>query len=116
LTRIGETGRNSGAGSALAAVLASSCCVGPVLAPLIVAALGASGAAWAAGLKPYSPYLLAGSFALLLFGLWTTYRPRPACVDGTCPIRPGRSVKTVLWAAVALWTLAALLNLIVPSS
>jgi len=117
LRRLGAIGAAAaGAGSALAAVLASSCCVGPVVAPLIVAALGASGAAWAAGLKPYSPYLLAGSFALLLGGLRLTYRPRQACVDGSCPVRPGRSVKMVLWAAVALWTLAALLNLILPSS
>src|SRR5215510_12858218 len=65
----------AGAGSALVAVLASSCCV-PILAPLIVAVLGAGGAAWA-GLKPYSPYLLGGSLLLLLYGLWTVYRPRP---------------------------------------
>jgi hypothetical protein len=117
LRRYGAIGAAAaGAGSALAAALASSCCAGPVLAPLIVAALGASGAAWAAGLKPYSPYLLAGSFALLVGGLWITYKPRPACVDGTCPVRPGRSVKVVLWAAVALWTLAALLNLLLSSS
>lgn len=100
----------AGAGSALAAVLASSCCV-PVIAPLIVATLGASGAAWAAGLKPYSPYLLAGSFALLLYGLWTVYRRRPACSPESCPTRAGRGVKAVLWVATALWAAAALLNL-----
>ena len=105
----------AGAGSALAAVLASSCCV-PVIAPLIVAVLGASGAAWAAGLKPYSPYILAGSLALLLYGMWTVYRPRPACSpEEGCPTRgPGRGVKAVLWVALSLWTLAALLNLFLP--
>lgn len=101
----------AGAGSALAAVLASSCCAGPVLALLVFAALGASGAAWAAGLKPYSPYLLTGSFALLLYGLWTVYRPRPACSPAGCSTGVGRGVKAVLWASVALWLLAALLNL-----
>lgn len=105
----------AGAGSALAAVLASSCCV-PVLAPLIVAVLGASGAAWAAGLKPYSPYLLAGSLALLLFGLWTVYKPRPACSLESRPTVAGHGVKAVLWAALALWVLAALLNLFLPHS
>ena len=101
----------AGAGSALAAVLASSCCV-PILAPLIVAVLGASGAAWAAGLKPYSPYLLGGSLLLLLYGLWTVYRPRPACPSEGCPTAgAGRGVKAVLWVAVALWLLSALLNL-----
>ena len=105
----------AGAGSALAAVLASSCCV-PILAPLIVAVLGASGAAWAAGLKPYSPYLLAGSLALLLFGLWTVYRPRPACPLEGRPTAAGRGVKAVLWVAVGLWALAALLNLFLTHS
>ena len=100
----------AGTGSALAAVLASSCCV-PILAPLLVAVLGAGGAAWAAGLKPYSPYLLAGSLALLLFGLWTVYRPRPACPPEGCPTGGGRGAKAVLWVALALWALAALLNL-----
>lgn len=103
----------AGAGSALAAVLASSCCV-PIIAPLIVAVLGASGAAWAAGLKPYSPYLLMGSLALLLFGLWTVYRPRPACSSESCPPGAGRGVKVTLWAAVVLWALAAFLNLFLP--
>ncbi|MFL6201143.1 MAG: mercuric transporter MerT family protein [Thermoanaerobaculia bacterium] len=105
----------AGAGSALAAVLASSCCI-PVIAPLIVAVLGASGAAWAAGLKPYSPYILAGSLALLLYGLWTVYRPRPACSPEVCPTGgAGRGVKAVLWVAVALWAVAALLNVFLPS-
>src|SRR5262245_7948644 len=102
----------AGAGSALAAVLAGSCCV-PILAPLIVAVLGASGAAWAAGLKPYSPYLLAGSPVLLGYGLWTVYRQRPACPPGDSPTAGGsRGVKAVLWIAVALWLLSAFLNLI----
>jgi hypothetical protein len=104
----------AGAGSALAAVLASSCCVGPVIAPLVVTVLGASGAAWAAGLKPYSPLILAGSLAFLLYGLWTVYRPRPACSPEGCPAGAGRGVKAVLWVAAALWVLAALLNLLSP--
>lgn len=103
----------AGAGSALAAVLASSCCV-PVIAPLIVAVLGASGAAWAAGLKPYSPYILAGSLALLLYGMWTVYRPRPACSLEGRPTNAVRGVKAVLWVAASLWALAALLNLFLP--
>jgi hypothetical protein len=85
-----------------------------VIAPLIVAVLGASGAAWAAGLKPYSPYLLMGSLALLLFGLWTAYRPRPACSSEGCPPGASRGVKATLWVALVIWALAALLNLFLP--
>jgi hypothetical protein len=88
----------AGAGSALAAVLASSCCVGPVIAPFVVAVLGASGAAWAAGLKPYSPYILAGSLAFLLYGpilktpeaawdVWMLYG-RGVRWEGQTPPRP----------------------------
>lgn len=106
----------TGAGAALVAVFASSCCV-PVIAPLIVAVLGASGAAWAAGLKPYSPYILAGSLALLLYGLWTVYRPRPACGPEGCPTSgASRGVKAVLWIAVSLWALAVVLNFFPPGS
>jgi hypothetical protein len=101
----------AGAGSALVAIVASSCCVGPAVAPLVVAVLGASGAAWAASLKPYSPYLLAGSLAFLLYGFWMTYRVRPACALEGCSPPSGRGVKAVLWIAMAVWTLAALLNL-----
>ena len=100
----------AGAGSGLVAVLASSCCVGPVIAPLVVGVLGASGAAWAAGLKPYSPYLLLGSLALLLYGLWMAYKPRPACSPEGCRAGTGHGVKAGLWISVALWALAALLN------
>ena len=103
----------AGAGAALVAVFASSCCI-PVIAPLIVAVLGASGAAWAAGLKPYSPYILAGSLALLLYGMWTVYRPRPECAPEGCATGAGRGVKAVLWVAMSLWTLSALVNLILP--
>lgn len=82
-----------------------------MIAPLIVAVFGAGGAAWAAGLQPLSPYLLIGSLALLLFGLWTVYRPRPACDAEGRPTGAGRGVKAVLWVAVALWVFAALLRL-----
>jgi hypothetical protein len=99
----------AGTGSALAAILAGSCCI-PVVAPLIVAVLGASGAAWATGFQAYSPYLLAGSLAVLLYGLWTVYKPRPACGPEGCPTASvGRGVKAVLWAAVAIWALAVFL-------
>ena len=48
------------AGAAAIATAASACCI-PIVAPLVVTVLGASGAAWAAGLKPYSLHFLLGS-------------------------------------------------------
>lgn len=107
----------SGAGGALVATAATACCAGPVLAPLIVGVLGAGGAAWAAGLKPYSPWLLAGSAALLALGFWSSYRtPRSCEASG---VRQGRRmqnvVRAVLWLSTLLWIAAAAVNLFVPS-
>lgn len=100
----------SSTGAAVLATVASACCVGPVLAPVIVAVLGASGAAWAAGLKPYSLYILGAAFVLLAYGFRVVYRRRDACADGTCAAPAPRVVRVVLWCAAGLWLGAALLN------
>lgn len=99
------------AGAAVVATAASACCV-PVIAPLLVAVLGASGAAWAAGLKPYSPYLLAVSAVFLGYGLWTVYRPRSASAGGACPARRPRLPRVILWTAGVIWLAALVLNLL----
>ena len=75
------------------------------MAPVLVSVVGASGAAWAAGLKPYSPYMLEGSLALLAYGFWTLYR-RQACAPGEAPVSGARSprwVRLVLWGAAVIW-------------
>lgn len=106
----------AGVGAALTATVASACCVGPVAAPLIVGILGAGGAAWAASLKPYSPYLLAFSGALLAYAFWALYRPGASC-DTDEPKAPeaGRWTRwtalAVAWSAAALWSGAVVLNL-----
>ena len=83
------------------------------MAPLTVALLGASGAAWAAGLKLYSPYLIGVSFFLLTSGFWMVYRPR-AVVDGArCPLPRSRgslAVKPLLWLSTLIWLASVLLN------
>ncbi len=101
----------SGAGAAVLATAATACCV-PILAPLIVSVLGVSGAVWAAGLKPYSPYILAGAGLLLGYGFWTVYRRRPLPADVSCPARRPRGVRIVLWTSALLWLVACLLNLL----
>src|ERR1700730_13391479 len=70
----------AGVGAAVTATLASVCCTGPILAPIIVGLLGATGAAAAAGLKPYTPYLFALSLVMLAVGFRTVYWTRRACV------------------------------------
>ena len=111
----------SGAVAALTATVASACCVGPVIAPAIVAALGAGGAAWAAGLKPYSPVLLAGSGLLVGSSFWVLYGRRgSACAtadggaaDGGTASGTGRAARLwryvlvgTVWISALIWALS----------
>src|SRR5262249_29691786 len=93
-------------GSVLAAIAASLCCIGPLVA--LAFGLGTFGAAAAfEGLRPY----LLGLTALLLAGaFYITYRKRQVmCEDGSCKIgRAGRASRVMLWVVtVAVVTLAA---------
>src|SRR5258708_23731541 len=82
------------AGGILGAVLASSCCV----LPLVLFSVGISGA-WIGNLTalaPYKPYFGAGTLALLGYGYYLVYvKPKQACADGSCarPL-PSRLVKS----------------------
>jgi hypothetical protein len=106
-----------GVGAAPTATAASVCCTGAVVAPLIVTLLGASGAAVAAGLKPYSPYLFAASLTILAFAFLIRYRKERQCTIGSGPVRPPwckRVVRGVLWFSGLRW-LASLIFTIVSS-
>lgn len=95
-----------GLGAAIAAVFAALCCVGPST----VALLGAGGALAAASLKPYRPYLLLGSLALILYGFWRVYgRNARSQVGAACPTRLGRFTRNALWVAAIVWVAAILL-------
>lgn len=98
----------AGAGAAGMAALAGACCV-PVISPLIISVLGVSGAVWAAGLRPYSWWILASAGVLLAAGFRVVYL-REARSDGACPATRARLPRVVLWTALAVWLLALLLN------
>jgi len=74
-------------GGVLGALAASSCCI----APLVLFALGVSGA-WIANLTqlaPYQPFFIAATAACLGAGYWLVYRARKvACADGETCARP----------------------------
>lgn len=72
----------TGVGAAVVTLVAGACCVSPVLAPVIVGVLGASGAVWVASLKPYGWWILGASALALAGGFWIVYRPRPTCEIG----------------------------------
>jgi len=95
----------------IAALLASGCCV----APLVLALAGVSGA-WIGQLRriePYSPYLLGLSFLALGFAGWRLFR-RPAAtascaVDDAACRRVNATARRWFWlvAFLALVPLAA---------
>ena len=74
-------------GGVLGALAASSCCI----VPLVLFALGVSGA-WIANLTqlaPYQPFFIAATAACLGAGYWLVYRARKvACADGEVCARP----------------------------
>ncbi len=90
-----------------AAIVASACCVGP----LVLLLLGVSGA-WISGLsklEPFRPYFAAFTLGLLGLGFYLVYRkPKEACEPGSACANPTsrKRNKTALWiisvAAVAL--------------
>jgi len=94
-----------GLGAALAAFFAALCCVGPST----VALFGAGGALAAASLKPYRPYFLFGSLALILYGFWRTYGTAQTRLGAICPTRVGRVARSALWLAALVWVAAAFL-------
>lgn len=100
------------AGGIFGALIASSCCV----APLVLVTLGVSGA-WIGhltALEPYKPYFLTITALLLAAGFWHVYfKPKRACEDGSYCARPASSriTQAVLWIAAALALLSATVNL-----
>jgi hypothetical protein len=99
-----------GTGAALTAGVASACCVGPALAPIFVAVLGAGGLATVSGLRPFTPWLLLASGVTLAFSFWQTHL-RAACTpDGSAIVLPLglRIARFVTWAASVLWLASAI--------
>ena len=103
------------AGSLLGAILASACCI----APLLLLTLGLTGA-WMStltALAPYQGYFIAVTLALLAAGFWLVYiKPRRACDTGsTCAsAKSDRIIRIVLWVATVLAALALGVNLALP--
>ena len=93
-------------GSVIGALLASSCCIGP----LVLIALGASGP-WIGkltALKAYQPLFVALTVGFLGYGFWHVYRKDQQVCDGDSCATPGsdRIVKIALWTATVLVVVA----------
>src|SRR6266404_2491326 len=88
-------------GSALAAITASLCCIGPLVAVL----LGAGGFAASAVFEKWRPEFLGVTFGLLALAWYLTYRrPKGACEEGSaCATKPvSKWNKVVLWFATGV--------------
>ena len=92
------------AGSVVGGILASACCIGP----LVLGLMGISGAAFAHRFEPFRPYLLVGTYALLGSAFYLTYRPQAACGPGEGCEMPGanRLGRLILWIAAIVVVLA----------
>jgi len=85
--------------SVVAAILASFCCILPIVFALTgLTVIGAS-----ALFAEWRPYLLVATFGLLGFGFYFSYRPaRSDCTSGVCTMpAPKRSGRLMLWLATA---------------
>jgi mercuric ion transport protein len=94
-------------GGLVGAVLASACC----LVPLLLVTFGVSGA-WIANLtalEPYKPYVAAAALTLIVAGFWRVYfkSPQP-CEDGSYCARPQspRITRWILWFGTILVALS----------
>jgi mercuric ion transport protein len=89
------------AGTVLAALGASLCCILPVA----VAVLGVGSAALGAQLEPLRPYFLVLTLGILGFAFYRAYRPEPCEPGQACAVPASRRRhRLLLWivAAVAL--------------
>ena len=91
------------AGGLIGAIGASACCV----LPLLLAVLGLGGA-WMSALRslaPYQPYFVALAIGAIGYGLYRTYRARPAGSGEGGPRRasvPGGLARAALWISGAI--------------
>jgi copper chaperone CopZ len=91
-------------GGIIAAIVASLCCIGPVLLALV--GIGSVGAF--AAFEAYRPYLIGVTFLLLGIAFYLVHKKREvACEDGTCKIQDaGKWNKAGVWSATFLAAIA----------
>jgi len=105
----GSTQTGSGAllVGGLAAILASTCCLGP----LVLVALGLSGA-WIGNLtllEPYRPFFIAGALVALFFAGRRIFRPAQACQPGeVCAVPRTRRIYKIVFGIVSALVLVAI--------
>ena len=102
----GPTGQASLLMGGIAALLASACCLGP----LVLIVLGFSGA-WISNLtalEPFRPLFIGAAFVALYFAWRRIYQAEQTCNPGdVCALpRVRTAYKTIFWVVVALVAIA----------
>jgi mercuric ion transport protein len=102
-----QNGRGALFTGGLAAILASTCCLGP----LVLVGLGFSGA-WIGSLtalEPYRPAFIGAALVALFFAWRRIFRPVDACTPGeVCAIPQVRHAYKLIFWVVAVLVLIAL--------
>ncbi|WP_108470209.1 mercuric ion transporter MerT [Rhodanobacter thiooxydans] len=102
-----KTGSGALVAGGIAALLASTCCLGP----LVLITLGFSGA-WIgnlAALEPYRPFFIGAALIAMVFAWRRIYRPTVACAPGDiCAVPQVKTTYKVLFWIVAALVLVAL--------
>ncbi len=109
-----QNGRGALLAGGLAAILASTCCLGP----LVLIALGFSGA-WIGNLtvlEPYRPIFIGVALVALFFAYRRLFRPAAACKPGEVCATPqvNTAYKTLFWIVSALVLIALAFPYIAP--
>jgi mercuric ion transport protein len=109
-----QDGRSALITGGLAAILASTCCLGP----LLLVALGFSGA-WIGNLtalEPYRPIFIGTALLMLFFASRRIFRPAQVCKPGeVCAIPQVRvTYKIIFWVVTALVLVALAFPYVLP--
>lgn len=109
-----QNGRGALFAGGLAAVLASTCCLGP----LVLVTLGVSGA-WIGNLtalEPFRPIFIGAALVAMFFAWRRIYRPAQTCTPGeVCAIPQVRTThKRIFWVVAALVLVALGFPYVVP--
>ena len=101
-----KTGSGFLAAGGVAAILASTCCLGP----LILVMPGFTGA-WIGSLsvlEPYRPLFLGVALVTLGLAAWRIFRPALVCeTNGACSTPQSRRIQKIFFAAVVVLALVA---------
>jgi mercuric ion transport protein len=109
-----STGRGVLVTGGLAAILASTCCLGP----LLLITLGFSGA-WIGNLtvlEPYRPIFIGAALVAMFFAYRRIFRPVPACKPGEVCALPQvkRGYRILFWVVAALVLIALVFPYVLP--